>query len=384
MAVCGRTRFGGTPEDIANVLEPHVTKPLWIEYPEKFLSRVQPTKLGQHADVLAELSLLQPNLSFTQKDMVAAMVIAGSRVEKIRKFKWKEGELEIWQDACARRVRTLCRHCSQNMAKSAGSSWVKVVQKAIAEAKKRAKKETPQAEPPKQEYVFGYDAEAEVAWRCTTTDPEQKEYSTQLEAPEDSADTDPVRAIFEDGSTLDVDELLCGAFRSRKVATAKRTAPRVWERKHSETGQCIFIRHRPDRYPLLSIFLEKNQVMQVGVKVFPSNEEAEAFVIGIAEDFAAGKIAVAELYSTRDRRLVEMNLVQRKDVKAKSMPKPKVQGSEQPWASSFRKRRVTGKTEDDQAANPCTPIKRAKFLKAALLDEEVVDLSFFCDSDVHE
>jgi len=104
-----RAVFKGNADVIVAVLDPFVTSIRWLQYGEVKNARVNPKVIKTHAIMMIALKHVQSNWSFPQKKVETAML----QLFTAKGFLLKEDQKRDWVVTCAKRLRLMCRHCSQ-------------------------------------------------------------------------------------------------------------------------------------------------------------------------------------------------------------------------------------------------------------------------------
>ena len=75
------------------------------------------------------------------------------------------------------------------------------------------------------------------------------------------------------------------------------------ESEHKDTHHGITVKDRTDRQPLISMYEQQRQVLQVSVNSFESHRQAAACMVGIAKQYCNGEVDKATLKELRDRTI---------------------------------------------------------------------------------
>jgi hypothetical protein len=120
-----------------------------------------------------------------------------------------------------------------------------------------------------------------------------------------SQDTDPVYAKFADGSQHAIFDFTVLQWRAKQLANQERGKTKqqwMWEGKHIVNGAELHIAARTDRGMLLSLYQDKKQICQIGLKAI-DKEEALGIMKVIAEAYAADELKLDDVYAKRDELL---------------------------------------------------------------------------------
>jgi hypothetical protein len=120
-----RQRCPVSAERLATVLRPHVTCLRWLKYGQNMReSPVRPEVITAKAQMIHDLYTEQANLSFTQNNMIDVFTQILDEVNAKWELPLTEKEKEEWPVAHAWKVRTICRHVSQAMARPRQPHWL--------------------------------------------------------------------------------------------------------------------------------------------------------------------------------------------------------------------------------------------------------------------
>ena len=149
--------------------------------------------------------------------------------------------------------------------------------------------------------MYGFDPEFEHAYRCWENKPECREYAMDWQYPED-VDGFMV-AQFADGSLAPIYALTLGEWMAKTKSAGGKKA--LWEGK-TPAGARLTIGRRKDRRPLVCLYEDGGQVLQIAIKDIKGEdtedkkaEKAVAIMKVIAEEYAAGKIKHDQLFQKR-------------------------------------------------------------------------------------
>ena len=174
------------------------------------------------------------------------------------------------------------------------------------------------------QYDYGFDNHAKIAHRIMVGKGFAKEIASKVDS--DRADHEPILAHFGDGTSKEIPEVTCKAYRDLKMKHDAGSGI-LWRGEHSLTSNMLRVQIRNDRGTLISLFEQGHQVCQVALDAFESaawkqenrqgsypdkfkvanTKEAttagEKLMIGVAEAYAADSIAKEQLYDHRDSLL---------------------------------------------------------------------------------
>ena len=107
---------------IHDVIWPSVTRVGFLKYGEHMdKSELEVPLVTPHAALLERIRRVQPNLSISQTDMMAALDRINDEKAHDPNWNLKPAQVPEWKDSMAKRLRTLCRHYAQALAK--GTGW---------------------------------------------------------------------------------------------------------------------------------------------------------------------------------------------------------------------------------------------------------------------
>ena len=150
----------------------------------------------------------------------------------------------------------------------------------------------------------------------------KKELSTHLGTPPNPKGTEPLRASWSDGLVVDIQDMTVEEYHARhqqlKATKAGNPRPHLFDGKHFETGEPVWVARRSDRDALMSVYeltpqrkQKDAQRCQLKVKNVPGKswEEKEALTIrvmvAVGQAFATGKCKVEDIYTLRDALIKE-------------------------------------------------------------------------------
>ena len=333
-----RSRFTGSPEELAAIIAPHCTSASWLRYDEA--EQVSAAKLDAravraHAPLLAKLRDVQSNLSFCKKLMGDAMAI----VVRERQLEWRlnDDDARDWAETMTRRLRNMCRGTHQSCSRGKPPPWTANLpwmgrrdleavkdaapapgaeqasgSSAVAAAVKHEALQAQEACVAPQEYIFGYDRELNQAWRQLLPGG-RKELAAALQAPEGASPSDAPLASWPDGmqraiTDITVEELLAMAGPRRAVRSRHH-----WAGVHAATHHRLVVTAKADRGTLAVVEEQGAQILQIGVKLFGADDEghllqALEMATRIAKKYANDEVEKAKLYELRDEYLAEIGV----------------------------------------------------------------------------
>jgi len=122
----GRTRscWSGQPNELADVIAPCASVPIFLVYGETMDTPLQINRITPHRHMWRQLKTIVPNLSFTQSALESVM----DEVYKRAKDGWPkyltDAELGDWRSRMAKRIRAMGRAISQAEVKNKNAGWL--------------------------------------------------------------------------------------------------------------------------------------------------------------------------------------------------------------------------------------------------------------------
>ena len=299
-------------------------------------------KMKKNRRLLLEIRThIAENHSCTKKPLRQALKNVAK--DKFRSKLKKVDDQDKWAEDTATNIMKLCRDCQQAIIKGKDSppEWLQEVldvkedRKEIVQDKGLAggdddddededsDKDDDAAENDKNTafYYFGWDTETGKAWRkdAASKDTAPPEFTDKkLVEPSDALPTDAMLATFADGAMGPIQEWTVEKWRARtealKSSAAKNSTPSSipeelkWEGLMSSTKNTISVKWKKDRRKLMCMYEQGKQLLQIAVKLWgdegdESTTRAFAFMKAIGEDYASGKINLAQLKEVRGNRL---------------------------------------------------------------------------------
>ena len=132
-----RSRFAGSPQDLAACLMPHANSPGFIFYGEdRKKYKLNKRLVMGHEPIIKGLHSICSNLRFRKSTVMAALAIVAARQKW---FQDDPDELDAWQGVATRRLRLICRHVSQACLKGRGknATWIRLLLPSLPAVRKR-------------------------------------------------------------------------------------------------------------------------------------------------------------------------------------------------------------------------------------------------------
>ena len=333
-------------------------------------AKTLPAELKQHKGICSAILQLPKTASkSTIKDAL-------EEIYEDFKSTWKldAKTKDDWLVTMTRRLANM-QHILQNAkGKATKPKWfLEVVGGAEAEVVGEDKAEV--------QYDYGFDNHAKIAHRIMVGKGFAKEIASKVDS--DRADHEPILAHFGDGTSKEIPEVTCKAYRDLKKHDAGSGI--LWRGEHSRTSNMLRVQIRTDRGTLISLFEQGHQVCQVALDAFESaawkqenrqgsypdkfkvanTKEAttagEKLMIGVAEAYAADSIAKEQLYDHRDSLLRAAGLqkgTKRKETSStsaaekSSTPKAKSKAKAKAKADGYPNAKAKGEARGKSTVQP--------------------------------
>jgi hypothetical protein len=112
-----RDRGSKSSDEVHDVLAKFATSPWFLKYPENEKAGIQKSTVTNHAAMVKELKVIQPNLSFTKQVLQRSLRNIASS-DTAATWPLTDTEREDWAVKMEKRVKVLCRHVSQGLLKA--------------------------------------------------------------------------------------------------------------------------------------------------------------------------------------------------------------------------------------------------------------------------
>ena len=177
----------------------------------------------------------------------------------------------------------------------------------------------------KTPFFYGYSQALDQAWRCEhddADDADKRQYTDDIRV-NPRGPMAPALAVWPDGTSHEMSELLSASVDSRKkscaAAPAHGTIPVDFEHRFAD-GKTIIIKWRsegPFRPPIMSMYLNGSQCCQVGISDEVPQQCATEILKLVAQRFIKGELKESELYQARDQEMKSRGLNPRRRVSNK-------------------------------------------------------------------
>ena len=295
-----RSRNLSNPSDILDVLRPFAQQRSWLRYDESAKpsdAKVDQELIKQPHVILSKLYEVAPNLTFTRSALISAIDMMFD--EKAEEWKMIPEHKQDYVETMTRRLLNICRvvsqACVQAEKKGQAPAWVK---------------ELPWWK--KKKYLYKCNAELKIVER-TTSPSARPEPSLPISRLEGAVDTDTPVAEWPDGHKY----LVAGVTFASLSKKPEAAVEVHFESEHKDTHHRVTVKDRTDRQPLISMYEQQRQVLQVSVNSFGSHRQAAAFMVGIAKQYCNGEVDKAMLKELRDRTIPKKAGVSRRSSTAK-------------------------------------------------------------------
>ena len=357
-----RARFEGCAVDLYEVLKPFAAKSKkWLKYdetPRVTDAKVVPELLFRHADVIEALHGICGNLCFKRSTVVQAMGLMYSEFGAAWSIEPQDKQEEFIEPQ-TRRLVNICRVVNQAQLKKSTAPWYLNLEWVKAEAQaassqvpggstgsqdRRRKRQAtdPDAAQPSEDkanesqssakdggttaYFYGFSEELRSAWRKPASRPRApQELTKDIRVRADALDSDPVYAVWADGAEHEITDITAKQWRDLCALHRHGSIKKVlWSGEHCVSHEKVEVKPRPDRHPLVSMYLMGKQVLQVREDTFASAECAQNFMVGLAERYCKNEFAdVAALKRARD----ELHPLAQRTMKRPRGPEALVEGA---------------------------------------------------------
>jgi len=307
-----RERYKGSDADLASLLRPHIARTCFCSYGEAMdASPVQPELILPSKALISTLYTAQPNGSYRESQMTAALTIIAN--EKIGEGSdgWaslmEQQKRETWATKMSRRVRTMLRHCTAARTKNLRPpSWLKFLDTPDAMKIGGASAENKESDVAAK-YVFGYNEEISKAFRTLRDKPgSRQEPCDDMYEDIDAKPSDYIVAKWlSDGVTWKVVDVTVDEWRKRsnggkiiqekkekKIAKKKKKSMRpccdLWSCWRGE--QLVKVKRRSDRHPLISMYVDGKQWLQVPERRLSTQQQAIDICVEIAKAYVDKKL----------------------------------------------------------------------------------------------
>jgi hypothetical protein len=277
-------------------------------------------------DVLNSLHDLDGNLSFKKSALKDAFLLLYDR----KKSTWNLSEKNkaSWLVSMVNRTANLCRQVSQATKKSSPPSWALELpwMQAFAPPQPSTSSTSPSSSashssstsPPsstatgsKATFFYRWDTELRNAYRWTEPHG-AKEPALRIERPDGCIDTDPITAVWPDGSTHAITSVTVAEFNiMMKQRQSTQLLHTIFEGEVAETHHRIIVKPRQDRYLLCSMYEQGRQILQIPVRKFGAESDpdtmatAGAILAELAKKYCSGEIQKHELKDMKTLKVKE-------------------------------------------------------------------------------
>ena len=284
-------------------------------------ARVMPEVMLRQKDLMAVLS--QGSKPFSKSVVRQEMQALHEHFAQTWKFKG-DSEVADWLTTITRRICNAQSVIFSAKRKSEYPKWLKQVLGTEGDSNP--------AEAAKDSWEYGFDEETKCAWRRKVGASEPKDLAVAIV--DAAGDQEPITARFLDGSSAQIHEITCKAYRDMLKNKRGEGTGVVWRGEHSKTSNALRVQIRADRGILMSLYEQGAQICQIPIDIFEEEEwkdknrvgkatdpkkfatpnsaearkAAEAFMVSIAKEYAADKIPKEDLYVHRDSQLAANGL----------------------------------------------------------------------------
>ena len=316
----GERHFTGDVADITRIVLPFATGPTWLKYHElqcqgsdnqnlHATPRLRTKVILSKKEMIVQLRALQKNLAFPQETLKAALL------DVLAQVTWtlpSDTEKEQWAAMMASRILCMCCHCNEGLRRKPHSPWVKELLATVASpappttaAAADLHTTTGKHAAAADDCSEGVDPETGRAFRINASG--QRELAIRLFCQEGAQLTDPVWAIWPDGTTRPFNALTTGGYVDSMTRRRRRVlAPPLWRGTHKATGTKLEVVVRKQRGPLFCLLQNGQEICEVSAKKLNDDWQASEDLIRIlAEKFSQDRVAQDHLYQLRDRLVTQ-------------------------------------------------------------------------------
>ena len=299
---------GTDAEALHDILAKHATTRTWLRYdenPKVQEAKTLPDLIVPHYDLLHELYKSQSNFSFVRSTVQAAMLQLFTNSGD--QWGLTEADQEDWVFTMVNRFQNLCRAVGQACRKNPLPPWASALPWQTLAAQPAAKhtKEI--------KYLYGFNEEVGMPWRVDASKPKNPpEFALQVDSSRMA--TEPIIAVFADGYRCDIVDFDCAKYEEYRRTTRGSRSAAPFEGTHKTTQHKIKVAKRSDRQPLVSIYEQQKQILQVAISWFEGEtdeareEAAIVFMVDLATQYCQALVTKEELKTKRDQGVHDLKL----------------------------------------------------------------------------
>jgi len=282
-AAMSRGRYDGTPKELANLLMPVVWDRgrSFLKYDENPVcqkARVEVQNIRDAKEILGVLHNATENLSFKKWTLRAALYHIMDECKELHNWGIAEKDKGDYVETMACRLMNVCRVVSQTMTKHTKTTWLlEMPWSRSSDIDGEGKEDNGEEGEASKEYVFGWNSELRLAWRCHASRKrvkskahDIKEMCNWIQVPEN--DDEVVIAHWTDEVQWCVPDVRAADYRAMRGPPPSRMEF-VWEGTHVLSNHKLMVKRRPDRGLLMVIFEQSCQICQTAVSLFNDDED---------------------------------------------------------------------------------------------------------------
>ena len=274
-----RPRCSADVADITRIVLPFATGPTWLKYHElqghgsdnknsKATPKLNSRVILSKKEMIIQLRALQKNMAFSQETVKAALLDMLDRVT------WTlpaDTDKEQWAAIMARRILCMCWHCSEGIRRNPDTPWVKELLATVASPAPPTTAAAADIQPTTGENAaaagdcfVGVDPEHGVAFRTNASG--QKELAIRMFCQDGAKLTDPVWAVWRDGTTSPVSDLTTAGYVDNMQHRRSRVLkPPLWKGTHKASGTKLEAVIRNNRGILFCLLQNGQAICQVSL-----------------------------------------------------------------------------------------------------------------------
>ena len=314
--MASRSRFDGTPADLAAAIGTIAKKRSFLQYDEAEKTqqaKTDPQRIADAAPLLAVLHDLHSGLSFPKSVVTNALEILIKENASVPEWSLKPEHIQDYKLTMCRRILNLCRCTSQGMVKHPGCKWVQNLPWNTTSS--QPKSETASLPASGNSVAFGYDSNLKMAWKADDTNITrknsktslQKDFTSKILPPLDDDKKGAMRAVWPDGTEWEIAELTLEDWEASSRTSGEPSAVEIfWSGEHIKSHNAIFVKSRQDRSPLISIFEQSSQKLQTKVSDFNSKESCISMMVGLAKSYAADEWPLEQIKSQKAAKMEQL------------------------------------------------------------------------------
>lgn len=343
-----RSRYNDVSGLLA-ILTKHAKTRTWLRYdenPKVQDAKTLPDLIKPQHDLLGDLFKLQDNLSFVRSTVVSSMSLLFAN--SFDEWSLTEGDKDDWVYTMVNRFQNLCRAVGQGSRKHPLPPWASALpwHMPVTAAAKQVSGEI--------KYLYGFNEEVGMPWRVDSKHPKNPpEFALKVNC--SRLATQPIIATFVDGTNCDIVDFDCARYEQYMSHSRKAHSAAPFDGTHKTTKHKIKVAKRSDRQPLVSIYEQQKQILQVAVKYFEGDSEeaqeqaAIVFMVDLATLYCEALVTKDDLKTKRNLKIAQ--LMQQKKIKSPGILKrPASSMQKKPAMAMTAEAEEAEEVEDEEAA----------------------------------